>query len=116
MRPGKKISSFTRQEVAELFACARAKIKLPGLRILKAPTTHPYGRILIVIPRKVGTAPERNLIRRRIKMIFREKKLYLYGSNFIALIGPECKKISFQELERIFSSLIKGSVPSFSAE
>lgn len=112
MKPGKKLSSFTRQEVTELFSRARAKFKMPGLRILRASTTHTQGRILIVIPRKVGTAPERNLIRRRIKAIYREHKLYLYGCDCVALIGPECKVISFDQLTRAFIAVVKSSSQS----
>ena len=33
------------------------------------------GRILIITPRKVGNAPQRNLLRRRLKAIFREEKI-----------------------------------------
>lgn len=109
MKPGRKLSSFTRQEVSELFTRARAKVKMPGLRILRAPATQPLGRILIVIPRRVGSAPERNRIRRRIKSIFRERKLYLSGFDCIALIGPECKKISFDELTRLLLTVVRSS-------
>ncbi len=109
MKPGKKLSSFTRQEVSELFTRARAKVKMPGLRILRAPAMANLGRILIVIPRKVGTAPERNLIRRRIKTIFRERKLYLSGYDCVALVGVECKKITFDELTRLLIAVVKPS-------
>ena len=107
MKPGKKLSSFTRQEVSELFMRARAKVKMPGLRILRAPTTNLYGRILIVIPRRVGSAPERNLIRRRLKAIFRERKLYLSRFDCIVLVGSECKKITFDELTRLLLATLK---------
>ncbi len=109
MKPGRKLSSFTRQEVSELFTRARAKVRMPGLRILRATATHEYGRVLIVIPRRVGSAPERNLIRRRIRAIFRERKLYLSGYDCIALIGPECKELSYQELMRTFVAIMKPS-------
>ncbi len=109
MKPGRKLSSFTRQEVSELFTRARAKVRMPGLRILRAPATYALGRVLIVIPRRVGSAPERNLIRRRIRAIFRERKLYLNGYDCIALVGPECKALSYEQLMRTFIAVVKQS-------
>ncbi len=100
MWPGKKISSFTRQEVSQLFARVSPKVKVSGLRILRAPATLEFGRILIVTPRRVGTAPERNLVRRRIKSIFREQKLYQRRYDCIALVGRDATAMSYQELLR----------------
>jgi ribonuclease P protein component len=106
MRPGKKLSSFTRTEVTLLFKNARAKVKLPGLRILRAPASGTRGRALIVTPRKVGNAPERNLLRRRIKAIYRENKLYAYPYDCVFLLGKECLLIPFEELSRIIHSVM----------
>ena len=107
MKPGKKLSSFTRTEVATLFKSARAKVKLPGLRILRAPTSGTLGRVLIVTPRRVGSSPERNLLRRRVRAIYREGKLYLNLYDCIVLLGKESLLISFDELRRLIHSVIK---------
>ncbi len=100
MWPGKKISSFTREEVSQLFNRVHPKVKIPGLRILRGKASLEFGRILIVTPRKVGSAPERNLIRRRIKAIFTEHKLYQRHYDGIALIGRDATKLSYQDLIR----------------
>lgn len=109
MKPGRKLTSFTRQEVAQLFSRVQAKVRVPGLRILRAVASLDFGRILIVIPRKAGNAPERNLIRRRIKSIFREKKMYQEKYDFIVLIGREAISLSFLELQKLLMSAIKCS-------
>lgn len=101
MRPGRHLSSFTREEVNALFSHARAKVKVPGLRILRAPASLSFGRVLIVIPRKVGNSPERNLIRRRVRSIYREDRLYTYGYDCILLVRPECRSLPFHELRRL---------------
>lgn len=106
MRPGKKLSSFTREEVNTLFSHARAKVKLPGLRILRAPALHTLGRVLIVVPRKVGSAPERNLIRRRVRSIYRENKLYMYPYDCVLLIRKEALAIPFEELSRLLCCVV----------
>jgi ribonuclease P protein component len=107
MKPGKKLSSFTRTEVATLFKSSRAKVKLPGLRILRAPMSGTTGRVLIVTPRKAGSSPERNLLRRRVRAIYREGKLYLHPYDSILLIGKECLLIPFEELRQLIHSVIK---------
>lgn len=106
MKPGRKLSSFTRTEVATLFKSAQSKVKLPGLRILRASATSPFGRVLIVTPRKVGNAPHRNLIRRRIKALYRENKFYTYPYDCIFLIGKECVSIPFEKLRHLIHTAL----------
>ncbi len=107
MKPGKKLSSFTRTEVEILFKSARAKVKLPGLRILRAPASGPLGRVLIVTPRKVGKAPYRNLLRRRVRAIYREGKLYQQPYDCVLLFGKESLIIPFDKLRHLIHSIIK---------
>ncbi len=59
-----------------------------------------HGKLLIVIPRKAGKAHERNLIKRRIKAIYYEEKLYEKSIISIILVREEATKISFEELKK----------------
>ncbi len=100
-----KISKFTKKEIYELFKKAHILYKASELEIkAKAIKNHknPIGRILLIIPKKVGPAPKRNLIRRRIKSIFYQEKLYLLGYNFIVLVKKDILKLTFQDLKNIF--------------
>ncbi len=76
----KELSHFTPQEVKTIFNKARRVYKGPGLDILLHPIDpnagKPFGRILVITPRKIGSAPERNRIRRRLKDIFYKQALY----------------------------------------
>jgi ribonuclease P protein component len=74
----KHLSDFTQKEITAIFRKSSRVYKGPGLDILMAPALKDFGRVLVVTPRKVGTAPERNRIRRRIKALFYEHKLYEY--------------------------------------
>jgi len=101
-RIAREITRFnSKKDIDQLFKVARRVIEHPGLHILIAPKQKEFGRILIIIPRKVGSAPERNKIRRRIKSIFYEEKLYERGSDCIAIIKPEGSKITFEELKKL---------------
>jgi ribonuclease P protein component len=92
------ISSFTPQEVKKLFATARRVLRNPSLDILRAPKRLPKARILVITARRVGTAPQRNKIRRRLKSIFYEQGMVDGLYDCIVFIKPEGVNSSFEEL------------------
>ena len=69
----KKISKFTQREIDYLFQHARRVIKTKECTILLALRQGTFGRVLIVASLKVGNAPQRNLLRRRLKSIVYEE-------------------------------------------
>lgn len=85
--------------IDQLFRNARRVIKHPNLHILIATAQQKIGRILIITPRKVGNAPERNKIRRRLKSIFYEEKLYEKGLDCIVIVKKKGCSLSFKELK-----------------
>jgi ribonuclease P protein component len=101
------ITQFSETEIKELFRCARTVFKQIGLEIRRAPTKSEFGRILIVIPRLVGSAPQRNLIRRRIKALFYQGKLYEKKQDLIVLVRKGATKLSYQELKQIIESVFE---------
>jgi ribonuclease P protein component len=106
----KKISKFTKREVDHLFQHARRIVKMPACTILGAPRQKDFARILIITSRKVGNAPERNLIRRRIKSIFYEEKLYSRELDCVVIVHKEMIKLSFDQVKNLLTAaLCKGS-------
>jgi len=105
-----KISKFTKKEIYELFKKSSTLYKASELEI-KAKANNPlnssFGRILLIIPKKVGNAPKRNLIRRRIKSIFYKEKLYLLNYDFIFLINKDILKLNFLDIKNILLSVTK---------
>ena len=80
------ISHFTPREIRTIFNKARKVYADPGLIILAHPSNKEFGRILIITSRKVGNAPERNRIRRRIKAIFYKDKLYTHLIDYFVIV------------------------------
>ena len=80
------ISHFTPREVRTIFRKARRAYSDPGLILLICPSTKEFGRILAITSRKVGNAPERNRIRRRLKALFYQNKLYIYQQDCFVII------------------------------
>lgn len=100
------ITQFSETEIKDLFRRARTVFKQTGLEIRRAPTNSEFGRILIVIPRIVGSAPERNLIRRRFKALFYQGKCYEKKQDLIVLVRKGATEFSYKELAQIMDSAL----------
>jgi len=99
--------SFSEKEVSILFKTARRALRHPGLDILCAPTTKKNGRILVITARSTGTAPKRNLIRRRLKAIFFEEKLFELKFDCIVIIKKIGINLTFEQLRELLVGTLK---------
>ena len=97
----KKMSKFTKREIEALFKNARRVLKHQACTILLAPRCADFARILIVASRKVGNAPERNLVRRRIKAIFYEEKLFEAAFDCIIILSHKSVDVPFDQLKNL---------------
>jgi ribonuclease P protein component len=97
----KSLSSFKTSEIKTLFKTARTLIATPGITLKGAPKQLEYGRILIVTPKKMGNAPERNLMRRRLKSIFYEQQLYKGSYDIIVFVTHNALAIPFNSLQEL---------------
>jgi ribonuclease P protein component len=97
----RKLTSFSKQEIDTLFAHSKLAFKSNGLIIYKAPATHSYGKILLIVPAKSGTAPQRNLIKRRLKSIFYERELYKRGYDLAISVRKEAMELPFTMLQTL---------------
>jgi len=100
----RELTSFTKKEIKKTFDSAYRILKTEGITLLVAPSVQSFGKILIITPRKVGSAPVRNKIRRQIKSLFYEEKLYELGFDWIAIIRPAFANNSFDEIKKLFST------------
>lgn len=103
----RKLFSFQPAEVKQAFAVA---IKLgygQGVKLIKAPTTTPYSKLLVVTPRASGKAHDRNLVRRRAKAIFYEHATHEKPAIFILLVNKRATAGSFDALQTFLLKHIK---------
>ncbi|MBV8661076.1 MAG: ribonuclease P protein component [Candidatus Dependentiae bacterium] len=103
----KQISRFTRTEIDFLFSTGKAVYKSKELVILTAPCSLSFGRILLITSRKVGNAPERNLLRRWGRAIFYEQRLFELHKHCVVIFKSPAKNLSFEQFKEI---LIKSVV------
>ena len=98
----KKYCSFTKNEIDFAFQNAKLSNQILGLKLLEAPflsTEEPTGKILIVIPKRFGNACKRNKLKRQIKSIFHEEKLYEKPVTSILLAYKQAKDLSFNDIK-----------------
>jgi len=98
---------MTEKEVSLMFKTARRALRHPGLDILCAPAVQDVGRILVITAKKIGSAPKRNLIRRRLKAIFFEEKLFELGLDCIVIIKKPGIDLEFDELKKLLANTLK---------
>jgi len=93
--------SFTKKEIEKLFKTARRIAKESSCDLLIAPKTDSQAGLLVVTSRKVGNAPERNKIRRRLKAIFYENKLYEQAFDCIIIVKKAGNELSFDQWKTV---------------
>ncbi len=93
--------TFKRPEISRLFKQARRIYKSRELDVLSAPRAKEYARLLIVTPKKIGNAPQRNKIKRRLRAIFYENDLFDGTTDMIVIIKKEGVDMPFEELKRV---------------
>ena len=101
-----QLSKFSKKELDSFFKQAKRVYKDQAFTILVVPKKEEFAKVLIVVPRKYGNSPQRNLIKRRIRAIFREEKLYEKPYNSAFIIRPEGKKYSFADLKKLCLSVL----------
>ena len=73
------------------------------LRIHVAPSPDAWPRLGLVASRKVGDAVRRNLLKRRLRHLFRINKGALPGPfDVVIVLTPATRGASFDELQRVF--------------
>lgn len=106
-----EISHFSEREAARLFKVAKRVLQQPTLDILLAPHKQQEGRILVVTAKKVGNAPERNTVRRRLRSIFYEEKLFEKGHDCIVIIKKGGVSLSFEQLRDLLLEAFEQVAP-----
>ena len=99
------ITSFTSKEIRKLIYQARPVYTGNGLDIKVMPIKETFARILIVTPRKIGSAPQRNLLKRRIKSLFYEEKYYEQPFCVVVFCKKGSADLSFDQLKGILQGI-----------
>jgi ribonuclease P protein component len=105
----RKLSKFTKKEIDTAFESAIRVAKLTQITILRAPRQLPFGRILIITPKIVGSAPIRNKLRRQLKALFYENRLFDLPYDWIIIAKAGAGKLAYDWLKNFFLTTLKSS-------
>lgn len=101
----RQLFQFTTQEANWLFKVKKTVSKLDGLTIMSTISLFSdetkLGKVLIVTSRKVGSACERNLLRRRIKYLFYTNKFYNLPVCTAIICYKKAVALSFTDLQNL---------------
>lgn len=105
----KNLFSFSQSEIDTTFKSAKQLKSMLGLKLLQAPMLEKqeHGKLLIITPRAVGKAHIRNLIRRQLKAIFYENRLYAFNGKLIILVYKPAIELSFNQLRLFLTDACK---------
>ena len=101
------LSKFTPQEIKQLYQDAYALTRTIYFVLLVAPATKDYGRMLLVAPKRIGSAPERNKLKRQFRSIFYEEKLYERGYDCVVIFKNRASEAPFETLKSILLEAFK---------
>ena len=108
----KQLFSFSKGEVDYSFKNSYLTTKTEYFTFLRANPENKgqkFGKLLIITSRKIGKANERNLLRRRLKAIFYEEKLYKVIANFIIIVRKPAVTLEFEEIKKILKENTKSA-------
>ena len=103
----RNLSAFTNREVQQAFRKAVLRSNQNGLQFILAPRQKEFGRILVITPRKSGNAPSRNRIRRQLKTLFYNEKLYDQAYDLLVLVSKEGIRKPTDELKELVELVYK---------
>lgn len=70
------------------------------------------GKLLVISSKKTGNAVTRNLIKRRLKSIFSQKKIYLLNRDVIIICNKQITTLAFQDLTNQLSKDLQKFYPT----
>lgn len=104
--------SFLQREAAAFFKRAKRVVQHPAFDVLIAPTSGGSPKLLVVTPARIGNAPERNRIRRRIKAIFYEMHPIDSTYDVVFIIKKRCLQLTFGQLVNLINTELKQYAPT----
>jgi ribonuclease P protein component len=102
MSIARRITQWSNDEVGVVLKASYRLLSGKACDIRVAKTTHDIGRLLLIVSRKTGNAPDRNRFKRRVKSIFYQEKLYTKGFDWIIFAKKAGMNAEYPELKTIF--------------
>lgn len=104
----KDLFRFEKKEIDLTFQNAKQKDKIEGLKLLQNPKNETcFGKLLVITSRKVGKAHKRNRIKRQLKSIFYEEKLFQNPIDSIIIVYKQATNLTIEQLREFLIKNLK---------
>lgn len=97
----RKLTLWQKKEVDAAFKESKGLYYGVTFNIRCTPSKKEFGRLLFLLPSKIGSAVKRNLFKRRFKSIFYQEKLYEKRFDWIIFVKKEGLALNFQDLRSL---------------
>ena len=101
--------------IARLIRNSRRIVRNSCVDVRVSKTSRPRGQLIIVVPRRSGTAVERNTFKRRTRAIFRERKLAETGFDWVFFARSSAGSCSYAHLLAVVDTALSTLSSSFSS-
>jgi ribonuclease P protein component len=98
---------WTHQNVRNFLAHARVAFRSNACVVRIAPKSFSVGRLLLVVPKQVGSAVERNRVKRRVRAAFCKHQLAKSNFDWGFFIKPAAVCLPYREYLGIIESSCK---------
>ena len=95
---------FKQKEVDHVYKSSERIASCLGIRVLHTSDEF-SGKFLVITPRKTGKAHERNKLRRQVKSIIFEEKLYELSGTYVIILYHQAQKLSFDQIKQFLLKL-----------
>jgi ribonuclease P protein component len=106
----KKLFSFKSSYAKKALKKSSLIKRMKGLTLLKSSADEVYpenkpehGKLLIIIPKRSGNAVKRNRIKRKIKSIFYNEKLYTKVNIYSIIVYKEAMDLTFEQIKKFLT-------------
>lgn len=95
---GRHISLWNNDERLAALSQARPVFRSQNFDVRILPKQGPIARLIAITPKKVGSAPLRNLLKRRVKSIFYQDKMYTSANDWVIFFRPSQSVLDYEKL------------------
>ncbi len=95
---GRHISLWNNDERLIALSQARPVFRSQNFDVRIMPKQGPIARLIVITPKKVGSAPMRNLLKRRSKSIFYQDKMHTSANDWIIFFLPSHSILGYEKL------------------
>lgn len=107
VRLGRQISLWKEDERTKLLSQARPLCKSTHFDIRVLPKQGTIARLIVITPKKIGSAPYRNLLKRRARSIFYQEKLFESRNDWVIYFRPSKSILAYKTLHSKLLELFK---------